>query len=105
MWNITEQPWTLLTAAVIALLVFAIIKNSLSDKYRLLCWFIPVLIASLGLGLDYFIKTDTEQIKAIIKICVKAVENEQPDVIEPLVADDYQDSMHKNKKEIMLRVY
>ncbi|MBN1807358.1 MAG: hypothetical protein JW837_19080 [Sedimentisphaerales bacterium] len=101
MWNIFEQPWTLLVAASIAILLIAIIKNSIPDKHRILLRLIPVLIAALGLGLDYFIKTDTEQIKTIIKTAVKSVENEQPKVIEPLIADDYQDSMHKNKNEIM----
>lgn len=103
MWNILEQPWTLLAAAAIAFLVLAVLKNSLPDKYRFLAWLIPLLIAAGGFGLDYLVDTDSEQIKKIIKTAVVAVENEQPEDIAALISDNYRDSLHRNKKELMAK--
>jgi len=101
MWDFFEQPWTGLAIGAIILLIVAAAKNVPPQKYRLLVWLLPFAVAVAAFSLDYFFVTDKEQIKNVIKNAVKAVENENLKDIEPLLAEDYSDSVHKNKAEMM----
>lgn len=101
MFNIFEQPWTLLAAAVISLLVILIIRVFLSQRHSWPLFAVPLLVAITGFGLDFFIKTDTEKIRSLITKTVNAVEAENADVIEPLIASDYSDSFHRTKAQLI----
>ena len=101
MWNIFEQPWTLLIAAVISLIIIVIVRAFLPEKKKYWQWLLPVLLVVLAFGLDFFIKTDLEKIKTVIDTGVKAVRNEDPPTIENIIADDYKDSRHSNKKALI----
>jgi len=101
MWNIFEQPWTLLTAAIIILLVMLIIRSILPEKKHLWQLLLPVLIAASAFALDLLIQTDLEKINAVINAGVKAVEQENSDAIEPIISDNYHDSFHKTKNDLM----
>ncbi|UCC23084.1 MAG: hypothetical protein JSW23_03205 [Planctomycetota bacterium] len=98
MWNIFEQPWTLLVTAVIALIVVLVLHRTIEGKKRLYLWLLPPLLALLAFGLDHLVETDLEKIKAVIDTAVTAVEDENADAIEPIIADNYSDSFHKSKK-------
>jgi Holliday junction resolvase-like predicted endonuclease len=104
MWNVFEQPWTMLAAAVVVFLVMQIVCMVISKKRRWLAigrFALPTFIALLGLGLDYFVQTDLEQIKTLINTSVKAVENEDCSTIEAIIADNYRDSQHNTKKDLL----
>ncbi len=101
MWNIFERPWTLLAAAVIAFLVMLVLRRTIQGKKLPYLWLLPFLLALLAFGLDYLVETDLEKIKAVITTAVTAVEDENPDAIEPIIADNYRDSLHSTKKDLL----
>ncbi len=94
----------MLAAAVVVFLIMQIGHIALQKKRRWLTigrFALPVFIALLGFGLDYFVQTDLEQIKTLIKTSVKAVQNEDCPAIEPLISENYQDSFHRTKDALM----
>ena len=98
---IFEQPWPLLiTAATVSLLVL-ILRSILPEKRHAWQWLLPLLLVAAAFGLDFLVETDLEKINAVIDIAVMAVEEENPDVIEAIIADNYRDSFHKSKNELM----
>lgn len=101
MWNFCEQPWTLIAAAVITLIVLLAMRSQIQEKKRLYLWLLPILIAAAALALDYFIKTDLEKINEVIDTTTNAVQDENPQAIEPLIAENYSDSYHSSKKELI----
>lgn len=101
MLNIFEQPWTLLTAAVFALLVVLTIRQMFPEKA---CWWqlaIPLGLAIAAFGLDHFIETDFEKINNLTETSLKAVENEDLNTINNIVLHNYSDSYHKTKESLM----
>ena len=100
MFNITEQPWTLLAAAAVSIIILSWLRYELTGRRRLL-WLLPFLVAGAAFGLDYLVQTDVEQIKAVVAETVRAAEREDCAAIEALIADDYGDSFHKSKKMLM----
>lgn len=62
---------------------------------------IPILLILAAFGLDYLVETDREKITSVISTAVKAVENEDPDSIETIIADNYRDSYHSTKNALM----
>ena len=103
MLNIFQQPWALLITAVISLFIILIIRGILPEKRHLWQLAVPILIAASAFGLDLLVKTDTEQITEVIKKGARAVKNENPDAIEPLISENYRDSFHRNKNHLMRR--
>jgi hypothetical protein len=101
MWNIFEQPWTLLAAAVIAFLVLLALRRTIQEKNLPYLWLLPPLLALLAFGLDYLVETDLEKIKAVITTAVTAVEDENADAIDPIIADNYRDSLHNTKSDLL----
>jgi hypothetical protein len=101
MFNIFEQPWTLLGAAIITLLVILIVRSIFPEKQRWWLWLVPVFIAVAGFALDYLVKTDLEKINSLIKAGMKAVEQEDTDAIDAMIAPDYSDSYHNTKADLM----
>ena len=101
MVNIFDQPWTLLIAAILTLPVLLIFRRILPEKQRWWQWLLPALLAVAAFGLDFLVQTDTEKITAVIKTGTKAVEEENPDAIEAIIADNYRDSYHNTKQSLM----
>jgi hypothetical protein len=94
----------MLAAAVVVFLMMQIVCMVLPKKRRWLTIYrfaLPVFIVLFGLGLDYFVQTNLEQIKTLIKTSVKAVENEDCGTIEPLISENYRDSFHSGKAALM----
>lgn len=101
MFNVFEQPWTLVGASVVVLLVILTIRSVWPEKRRWWQLLIPVFVAIGGFGLDFFVQTDLEKINSLIDAGIKAVEEENCDAIESIIADNYEDSFHNTKNELM----
>jgi hypothetical protein len=101
MVNFFEQPWTLLVAAIIVLFFMLIWRRVAPGKQRWWQLAVPLLIAATGFSLDVLVATDAEKIRMVIKAAVKAVEEENPDAIEPLISTDYRDSYHNSKSSLI----
>lgn len=103
MWNIFEQPWTMLIIAAISFLLVLILRAVAFEKPRHWLSLIPIVVVLLAFGLDMFVQTDPEQIRYTIDIAVKAVEDENYQAIEDTLAADYADSRHRSKDAIVKR--
>jgi hypothetical protein len=101
MLNIFEQPWTLLAAAVLALFGILTFRSIFPEKRYWWQLPIPLFVAVAGFGIDFLVRTDLEKINAIIDVGIKAVEEENCNAIESIIADNYQDSYHKTKEDLM----
>ncbi len=98
---IFEQPWPLLITAGIVLLLVIIFRSIFPQNRHAWQWLLPALLAAAAFGLDFLVETDREKINAVIETGVKAVEEENPDAIEAIIADNYRDSFHKTKNDLM----
>ena len=101
MFNIFEKPWTLIGIAVLALFGLLQFRSIFTEKRRWWQWLIPAFLAVAALGLDFFVKTDLEKINAVIKTGIKAVQQEDCKAIEAIIADEYRDSYHNTKADLM----
>ena len=104
MFDIFEHPWGLLTVAVVVFIIMRIIRAITPAPKR---WFtvavyaLPAAVAVTAFALDYFVRTDSEQINSVISNLVRAVEKENPNAIEPLISEGYSDSSHGTKENLM----
>lgn len=104
MFDVFEHPWGLLTVAVVVFIIMRIIRAAVPAPKR---WFavavyaLPAVIAVTAFALDYFVQTDSEEINSVISNLVNAVEKENPNAIEPLISEDYSDSSHNTKENLM----
>ena len=62
---------------------------------------LPVFVAVAGFALDTLVQTDLEKINSVINTVVKAVEEEDCNAIEAIIAENYQDSFHDTKIHLM----
>ena len=51
--------------------------------------------------MDLLVQTDLEKINAVIDMGIKAVEEEDCSVIEDIIADNYRDSFHNTKNDLV----
>ena len=98
---IFEQPWPLLITAATVFLLVVIVRSIFPKKRHWWQWLVPAVFVAAAFGLDYLIETDLEKINAVVDIAVMAVEEENPDAIEAIIADNYRDSFHKSKDALM----
>lgn len=101
MFNIFENPWGLVTVAAVAGLILLVLQSVAPQKCRWWLWLLPMLLVIAAFGLDYLVETDLEKINAVIDKGIKAVEEEDSDTIELIIADDYADSYHRSKSDLM----
>jgi hypothetical protein len=102
MLNIFEQPWTLTVVAVLVLFGLFQFRIIFPEKRHWWQLLLPVLLVCIAFGLDFFVKTDLEKINAVIKTGIKAVEQENCDAIEKIIAGNYSDSFHDTKASLMI---
>ena len=67
MFNLFEQPWTLVGVGFIALFCLWLFRVFAPDKWRWWLLGIPVLIAVLGFGLDWLVESDTEELAVEVR--------------------------------------
>lgn len=101
MFNFFEHPWGLITIAVITLFALLIFRSISSEKCRWWLWLLPAVLVLAAFGLDFLVETDLEKINSVIDTGVLAVENEDLDSIELIIADNYSDSYHSTKASLM----
>ena len=98
---IFEKPWPLLITAGVVFLLVLIFRIIFPQKRHAWQWLLPALLAAAAFGLDFLVETDREKINVVISTGVKAVEEENPDAIEAIIADNYRDSYHRTKNDLM----
>lgn len=101
MFDIFEQPWTLIGAAVLVLFVILTLRSIFPEKRHWWQWLFPIIIVGVSFGADYLVQTDHEKITSVINRGVKAVKNEDYQAIESIIADDYSDSLHDSKASLI----
>ena len=101
MWNIFEHPWSLIAAAIVVLLVVVIVRSFAPQKHRWWFFALPVLIIIAAFVLDFLFHTNNELIKTAINSVIAAVEEEDCNAIEAVIAENYRDSKHRSKRSLM----
>jgi hypothetical protein len=101
MFDVFEHPWGLITIAIATFFVLLMFRSISPEKCRWWLWLLPALLVLAAFGLDFLVETDLEKINAVINTGIKAFEDENPDLIEPLIADNYTDSYHSSKSVLM----
>jgi len=101
MFNFFEQPYTLSGAAVLVLFGMLTFRSIFPEKRRWWQMLVPAFVVAAAFGFDFAVQTDLEKINAIINTCIKAVQEEDCDAIEANIAEDYYDSYHNSKKDLM----
>jgi hypothetical protein len=101
MMNVFEEPWLLLIVAGVVFLGVAIFRDALPPKRTWAFWLLPIVIALTAFGLDYFVQTDKEKIQTTLAKACKAVETENINALQPLMSNDYRDSVHSSKQELL----
>ena len=101
MWNLFEQPWTLVGAAIFVLLGVLTFRGVWEEKRRWWQWLLPIGLAAIGFGLDFAVATNRERINHTIRGSMKAAEQEDCVSLGPLIAADYKDSFHKDKQALL----
>lgn len=103
MLNVFDQPWTLVGVAVLVLFGVLTFRGVWDKKRHWWQWLIPLFVAGSGFGLDFLVKTDPEKITSVLETGIQAVRDEDCDEIESILADDYYDSLHDAKEDLMAR--
>jgi len=101
MFDIFEQPWTLLIVAILVLLVMLMLRRIFPEKRHWAQWLLPAFLTVAAFGFDLLVKTDSEKINAVINTAVKAVEEENCHAIAAVISDNYRDSYHNTKRDLM----
>lgn len=101
MFNVFEQPWTLLGAAVVVLFGVLTVRSVFPERRRRWQLLVPICVAVAAFGLDLLVKTDLEKVSTVIKTGIKAVEEEDVAAITSIIADNYSDSHHKTKQSLI----
>jgi len=101
MFNFFEQPWTLVGVAVLVLLALLQFRSIFPEKRHWWQLLLPVFFVFAAFGLDILVKTDLEKVRAVVQTGIKAVEQENCDTIDRIIADNYSDSHHDTKARLM----
>jgi hypothetical protein len=101
MFNVFEQPWTLLAAALLVLFGVFTFRSVWPEKQKRWQWLLPLIVAGLAFGLDAIVATDLEKIHAVTNTAIQAVEHEDCPGVASCIAPDYRDSRHISKADLM----
>ncbi len=101
MFDFFEQPYTLIGAAILVLFGILTFRSVLPEKRRFWQLLLPVLVAVAAFGLDMLVQTDLEKINSVINTVIKAVEEEDCNAIEAIIAENYRDSFHNTKRHLL----
>jgi len=101
MFDFFEQPWTLVGAAVLVLFGVLTFRSVVPEKRHWWQLLLPVFVVVAGFALDMLVQTDLEKINSAINTVIKAVEEENCNAIEAVIAENYKDSFHDTKRHLM----
>jgi hypothetical protein len=101
MFDIFEQPWTLVGAAVLVLFGMFTFRSFCPEKRRWWQLLIPVCLVIAAFGIDILVQTDLEKINAVIKAAINAVQQEDYRAIGATIDNNYSDSHHSTKQDLM----
>ncbi len=96
-----ETPWLILLISVALLIALELARTFVPDKVKFHALLIPLFLAGIAFGTDYFLKTDHEKIQNAVKKFKNAVINQQISELEKLISPSYSDVIHKSKQEII----
>ena len=100
MFDIFEQPYTLIGTAVVVLFGMLTFRSVWPENRRWWQLLVPVLIAGAAFGLDALVSTDLEKINSTIDKTVRAVQEEDCSAIGQVLAENYSDSFHSTKAQL-----
>lgn len=101
MLNFFEQPWTLIGVSVLILFAVLTFRSVVPEKRRWWQWLLPVALVISAFGLDLLVATDLEKITSCIDSGLRAVEQEDYNTIENIIADNYRNQKHNNKESLL----
>jgi len=101
MFDIFEQPWTLVGAAVLVLFGMFTFRSFCPEKRRWWQLLIPVCLVIAAFGIDILVQTDLEKINSTIKAAINAVQQEDYRAIGETIANNYSDSYHSTKQHLL----
>ena len=101
MFDIFEQPYTLIGAAVLVLFGILTFRSFCPEKRRWWQLLIPVFLIAAAFCMDMLVQTDLEKINSVIKAAIRAVQQEDCNAIEAIIANNYSDSYHSTKKQLL----
>lgn len=91
----------ILIAAIALLLIIPVVQALGFREPRWWLWLFPPCLAVAAFALDGLVKTDLEKINDLIRTGMKAVEDENSDTIDAIIAPNYSDSYHNTKERLM----
>lgn len=101
MFDIFEQPWALVGAAVLVLFGMLTFRSFFPEKRRWWQWLVPLFLAFTAFGIDMFVQTDLEKINSVINAAIKAFQQEDCNAIGATIANNYSDSYHSTKQSLL----
>ena len=101
MTNIFQTPWLLLSISLVSLIVVTIVRRNSPEKSLWWLLLLPLVMAILAFGLDYFIKTDFEKVKHTIKCARNAIVAEDADALAMTLSPKYSNRSHKSGKQLV----
>jgi len=101
MFDIFEQPWTLVGVAVLVLFGMLTFRSFCPEKRRWWQLLVPVFLTVAAFGVDMLVQTDLEKINSVINTAIKGVQREDCSAIEAAIANNYSDSYHNTKKHFL----
>lgn len=104
MFDLVEQPWTLLTLSGLTFLVIGTLRSAFPEKRQPWQPLIPLVIALAAFGIDALVATDREQIRDVVQTLLDATENEDVAALINVIGPDYQDSFHRNRARLVDRI-
>jgi hypothetical protein len=101
MWNVFEQPWTLLGISVLVLLGVLTFRSVWPEKRKFWQLLLPLIVAGSAFGLDALVVTDHEKVVAVTTAAIRAVQEEDCLGVGSCIASNYHDSRHQDKAALM----
>jgi hypothetical protein len=105
MFDLFEQPWTLVGVAVLVLFGMLTFRSLFPEKRRWWQLAVPAFIVAAAFATDLLVQTDREKIYALLKKGMKAVEQGNLDALAAIISADYNDSYHNSKQELMAHTW
>jgi hypothetical protein len=102
MFDIFEQPYTLIGAAVIVLFGMFTFRSVFPEKRRWWQLSVPLFLAAAAVGLDVLVPTDLEKINGVMDKGIRAVQDEDCNAIGRVLCEDYSDSYHDTKEQLLI---